>query len=100
MHIVVNRITVIEGMAQQFEEGFAKSMRNTLPGVPGLIRSTLLKPKEDGEPYVSTMEFTDEESFMAWVKSEAFRVAHDIAVDTTAASTIEIYSVLEEITNS
>ena len=99
MHIVVNRITVAEGKANEFEEGFARSMRETRPGVPGLVRSSLLKPKEDGDAYVSTMEFTDPESFMEWVKSESFRLAHDIAVDTTAASTIEIYSVLEEIEN-
>jgi heme oxygenase (mycobilin-producing) len=99
MHIVMNRITAAEGKAQEFEDGFTRSMRDTLPGVPGLLRSTLLKPKEPTDPYLSTMEFVDQESFLAWVKSEAFRVAHDVAVDTTAASTIEIYSVLEEVTN-
>ena len=100
MHIVINRITAAEGKAQEFEAGFAQSMRDTLPGVPGLVRSSLLKPKEPTDPYLSTMEFVDQASFLAWVKSEAFRAAHDVAVDTTAASTIEIYSVLEEITSA
>jgi heme-degrading monooxygenase HmoA len=99
MHIVVNRITAAEGQAEAFEAGFAQSMRDTLPGVPGLVRASLLKPKDPADPYVSTMEFTDQESFLAWVKSEAFRAAHDVAVDTTAASTIEVYSLLEEVAN-
>jgi heme-degrading monooxygenase HmoA len=99
MHVVVNRITAAEGKDQEFEDGFAQSMRDTLTGVPGLVRASLLKPKEPTDPYLSTMEFIDQESFLAWVKSEAFRAAHDVAVDTTAASTIEIYGVLEEVSN-
>jgi len=100
MYVVVNRITVAEGKAEEFENGFAASMRDHLPGVPGLTRSTLLKPKNADDPYLSTMEFDNADSFQAWVKSESFRAAHDVAVDTTSASTIEVYDVFEDVANT
>jgi heme-degrading monooxygenase HmoA len=99
MYVVVNRITVAEGKAEEFENAFAASMRDHLPDVPGLVRSTLLKPRNAGDPYMSTMEFHDASSFQDWVKSESFRAAHDIAVDTTTESTIEVYGLYEDVVN-
>ena len=97
MYVVVNRITVAEGKAPEFESGFAASMRDHLPGVPGLVRSTLLKPSSDEDSYLSTMEFQDASAFQTWVKSDSFKAAHDVAVDTTTASTIEVYEMAQEI---
>ena len=97
MYVVVNRITVAEGKAIEFEAGFAASMRDHLPGVPGLVRSTLLKPSSDEDSYLSTMEFQDASAFQTWVKSDSFKAAHDVALDTTTASTIEIYEMAQEV---
>jgi len=100
MYVVVNRISVAEGKAEEFENGFAASMRDHLPEVPGLMRSTLMKPKSAEDPYMSTMEFTDAESFHAWVKSDSFKASHDVALDTTTASTIEIYDLFAYVASA
>ena len=100
MYVVVNRISVADGKSAEFETAFAGTMRDHLPGVPGLVSSTLLKPKNGDDPYVSTMEFVDPDSFQAWLKSDSFRAAHDVALDSTTGSTIEIYDVLESVSGT
>ncbi|TVT45155.1 antibiotic biosynthesis monooxygenase [Amycolatopsis cynarae] len=99
MYTVMNRIEVTEGMAEGFEKGFSASMNATLPGVPGLLRSTLLRPAKPGQPYVSVMEFTDEDAFRAWMGSESFRAAHKGAAEnpTTGASVVETFDTVTEI---
>lgn len=76
MYTVMNRIPVPAAGAAAFEERFAGSMRGTLPGVPGLVGARLLRPRQEGGVYVAVMDFTDEEAFTAWMRSDAFRAAH------------------------
>jgi heme-degrading monooxygenase HmoA len=96
MYVVHNRISSPENEA--FEETFASAMRSTLAGVPGLVRSTLMRP-EAGQPYVSTMEFDSKESFMAWMRSDSFRASHSNAdaPGMDAPSAIEAYTVIEDV---
>ncbi len=97
MYIVNNRIEA--PVSDQFEQHFAGAMRSTLQGVPGLIRSTLMRPTQPGQPYVSTMEFDSEESFRAWMSSDSFQAAHanTEAPGAQAKSAIEAYTVVEDI---
>jgi heme oxygenase (staphylobilin-producing) len=74
--IATNRLFVPAERAEEFEAHFRDNMRTFLPGVPGLLRSTLLKPTKDDQPYVSVNEFESEEDFRAWVASDSFREAH------------------------
>lgn len=76
MFIATNRLFVPADRAAEFEEKFRANMRTYLPGVPGLRRSTLLRPTKDDQPYVSINEFDSEEDFRAWVASASFREAH------------------------
>lgn len=76
MFIATNRLFVPADKAEEFEARFRDNMRTYLPGVPGLLRSTLLKPTRDDQPYVSINEFESEEDFRAWVASDSFREAH------------------------
>lgn len=76
MFIATNRMYVVPELSEEFETYFRGNMRTHLPGVPGLLRSTLLKPTRDDQPYVSVNEFESEDAFHAWVASEAFRKAH------------------------
>ena len=55
---------------------FAASMRETLPGVPGLVGARLLRPQYEGGAYMAIMDFTGEEAFTDWTRSAAFRAAH------------------------
>jgi heme-degrading monooxygenase HmoA len=76
MFIATNRLFVPADRAAEFEEKFRLNMRTYLPGVPGLRRSTLLRPTSEDQPYVSVNEFDTEEDFRAWVASDSFREAH------------------------
>ncbi|SDH17414.1 heme oxygenase (staphylobilin-producing) [Lentzea fradiae] len=76
MFIATNRLFVPAERAEEFEAHFRDNMRTYLPGVPGLLRSTLLKPTREDQPYVSINEFESEEDFRAWVASDSFREAH------------------------
>jgi heme-degrading monooxygenase HmoA len=76
MFIATNRLFVPAERAAEFEEKFRANMRTYLPGVPGLRRSTLLRPTSPDQPYVSLNEFDTEADFRAWVASDSFREAH------------------------
>lgn len=99
MYVVVNRLDITPDTAEAFEEVFANSMRSTLGGVPGLRRSTLMRPEGEGLPYLSTMEFESEEAFMAWLKSDSFKAAHsdDQAPGMQAPSAVEPYTLIEDL---
>ncbi|MER5266457.1 antibiotic biosynthesis monooxygenase [Actinosynnema sp. NPDC002837] len=76
MFIATNRLFVPAERAEEFEAHFRSSMREHLPGVPGLRRSTLLRPTRPDQPYVSVNEFDTEDDFRAWVASDSFKEAH------------------------
>lgn len=97
MYVVQNRI--MAPIDSSFEEGFAQSMRANLAGVPGLIRSALMRPSESDQPYVATMEFESKESFLAWMSSDSFRAAHANvdAPGMQAPTTLETYTIVEDV---
>jgi len=99
MYVVHNRIDAPADVAEAFEGAFVESMRTTLSGVPGLVRSTLMKPTEAGQPYVSTMEFDTKDSFLAWLKSDSFKASHSNvqAPGMRAPSAIESFTMLEDV---
>ncbi|MGW1679158.1 antibiotic biosynthesis monooxygenase family protein [Saccharopolyspora sp. NPDC002376] len=76
MFYATNRLYVPPEKASEFEEHFIDNMRNYLPGVEGLRRSTLLRPDHPDHPYVSINEFDTEEQFRTWVSSDSFKQAH------------------------
>ena len=99
MYIVHNRIDVPADETDAFEQAFTTSMRTTLAGVPGLSRTTLLKPTKDGQPWVSTMEFATKDDFMAWLGSDSFKAAHANveAPGMQAPSGIEAFDVVSDV---
>lgn len=76
MFVATNRLFVPADQVAEFERHFTANMREYLPGVPGLRRSTLLRPTAPDQPYVSVNEFDTEADFRAWVASPGFREAH------------------------
>mgnify|MGYP002733772006 CR=1 FL=1 len=99
MFVVTNRLNVAPENAAEFERVFSASMRDTLGGVPGLIRSTLQRPVADSLPYISTMEFTSREDFGAWLKSDSFRASHSNveANSLTTSSVVEQHTIIEDL---
>jgi heme-degrading monooxygenase HmoA len=63
---------VIEGKQQDFEEKFA-AVITALNAAPGHTRSNLWKDVSDGASYLITSEWSDEQAFQTFIRSEAFR---------------------------
>jgi heme oxygenase (mycobilin-producing) len=99
LYVVHNRIDVAVEDAEAFEAAFVTNMRETLRGVPGLVRSMLMRPATDGQPYVATMEFASEDDFVAWTRSDAFKAAHanTRTPGVRAPSGIEAFTIVEEV---
>ena len=77
MYLTMNRFKVVKEQAGAFEEMW-KSRDSHLTEVPGFKSFHLVKgpEREDHILYASHTVWADEESFVAWTKSEAFRAAH------------------------
>ena len=63
---------VIEGKQQDFEEKFA-AVIEALNAADGHSESTLWKDVSDGASYLITSEWSDEQAFMSFIQSDAFR---------------------------
>ncbi len=74
-YIVANRIPVASGFESMFEQRF-KNRAGQIDKQPGFIRIQILKPKEEGSPYIVLTTWENESAFENWVKSEDFKVAH------------------------
>ncbi|MCA9230221.1 MAG: antibiotic biosynthesis monooxygenase [Planctomycetales bacterium] len=63
---------VIEGKQQEFEEKFA-GVIDALNAAEGHTSSTLWKDTADSASYLITSEWSDEQAFNNFIRSEAFR---------------------------
>ncbi len=77
MYLTMNRFKVKKGSEDAFEEVW-RSRDSHLNTVPGFKSFNLMKgpEAEDYVLYASHTAWADEASFVAWTKSEAFRMAH------------------------
>lgn len=77
MYIAMNRFTVREENAEAFEAVWL-GRDSQLKGLDGFVEFHMLKgPVNEGQVlYASHTVWESEEAFMAWTKSEAFRIAH------------------------
>ena len=65
---------VISGKEQDFEDKFA-AVIGALNAAPGHTQSTLWKDVDNGASYLITSEWSDEEAFTNFIRSDAF---HDV----------------------
>lgn len=63
---------VIEGKQQDFEEKFA-AVIDTLRAADGHASSSLWKDVSDGASYLITSEWSEEQAFTDFIRSDAFR---------------------------
>ena len=77
MFIAMNRFKIVPGKEDAFEKVW-KNRDSHLKGVPGFIEFNLVKGEETKEfsLYVSHSKWESKDAFIAWTKSEAFRLAH------------------------
>jgi heme-degrading monooxygenase HmoA len=75
MLIITNRIPVNPEFNEQFEERF-RNRASFVDKMDGFISFQLLRPKQDGDPYIVQTVWESEEYFRAWTESEEFKQGH------------------------
>lgn len=75
MFVAINFIECAESYRERFEELF-RTRAGAIDAMQGFQRMKVLRPKEEGQPYLIMSEWDSEESFKAWTKSEAFLEGH------------------------
>jgi heme oxygenase (mycobilin-producing) len=75
MITVANRIFVTPEFAGQFEERFRERAR-LVDRMPGFISNQVLRPVNEGDPYVVLTWWRSREDFEAWTRSDEFRQGH------------------------
>jgi heme-degrading monooxygenase HmoA len=75
MIAVANRIFVAPEYAEAFEERFRARAR-LVDGMPGFIHNQVLRPCQEGDPYVVLTFWESRAQFDAWVNSDAFKEGH------------------------
>lgn len=75
MITVANRIFVASEYAEAFEERFRKRA-GLVDGMPGFISNQVLRPVNEGDPYVVLTFWESRKHFEAWIESEEFTSGH------------------------
>lgn len=75
MIAVANRIYVAPAYAEAFEERF-RNRAGLVDGMPGFISNHILRPVNEGDPYVVLTFWESRKDFEAWLASDAFKKGH------------------------
>ncbi|HEX9961243.1 MAG TPA: antibiotic biosynthesis monooxygenase, partial [Pyrinomonadaceae bacterium] len=75
MITVANRIYVSPEYADAFEKVFRERAK-LVDRMPGFVSNQVLRPVNDGDPYVVFTVWNSREDFMNWVRSEEFIKGH------------------------
>ncbi len=75
MITVANRIYVKPEYAEAFEERF-RARAGLVDGMPGFISNQILRPVNEGDPYVVFTTWNSRQDFLNWVRSDAFVKGH------------------------
>lgn len=100
MIVTCNRIPVNPQHASAFEERFAERA-NLVDGMPGFISFQLLRPRNEGDPYIVMTFWESHEHFTAWTESDEFQQGHarsgTLPPETfTGRPTLELYDVIQQ----
>lgn len=75
MITVMNRISVHPDHAAAFEERF-RTRAGLVDQMPGFIRNEVLRPTQEGKPYIVLTYWESREAFEDWTNSEQFKQGH------------------------
>ena len=75
MITVANRIYVREEYSDAFEQRF-RERAGLVDQMPGFISNQVLRPVNDGDPYVVFTIWQSRADFLNWVRSDAFVKGH------------------------
>jgi heme-degrading monooxygenase HmoA len=72
---VANRIYVTQEYAEALEQRF-RERAGLVDQMPGFISNQVLRPVNEGEPYVVFTLWNSRHDFLNWVRSDAFVMGH------------------------
>jgi heme oxygenase (mycobilin-producing) len=103
MITVANRIYVTPEYADAFEERF-RQRAGLVDSMPGFISNQVLRPVNDGDPYVVFTIWNSREDFLNWVRSDEFVKGHaqsgTLPKEAFAGSNkLELHEVLQDSTH-
>lgn len=75
MITVANRIYVSREYSEDFERVFRERAK-LVDEMPGFVSNQVLRPVNEGEPYVVFTVWNSREDFLNWVRSDAFVKGH------------------------
>ena len=75
MITVANRIYVNAEYAEAFERRF-RERAGLVDQMPGFVSNQVLRPVNDGDPYVVFTVWDSRQDFLNWVRSDAFTKGH------------------------
>ena len=75
MITVANRIYVKPEYSEAFERVFRERAR-LVDEMPGFVSNQVLRPVNEGDPYVVFTVWNSRQDFLAWVRSDAFVKGH------------------------
>lgn len=75
MITVANRIYVSMEYADAFEQRF-RERAGLVDQMPGFISNQVLRPVNEGDPYVVFTVWNSRQDFLNWVRSDAFLKGH------------------------
>jgi heme oxygenase (mycobilin-producing) len=75
MITVANRLFVDPEFAERFESRF-RDRAGLVDRMPGFISNQVLRPVNEGDPYVVLTWWESREAFLAWTRSAEFRQGH------------------------
>ena len=75
MITVANRIYVRPEYAEAFEARF-RERAGLVDGMPGFVSNMVLRPVNEGDPYVVFTTWESRADFLNWVRSDAFAKGH------------------------
>ena len=75
MITVANRLYVKPEHAEAFEKVF-RERAGLVDGMPGFVANQVLRPVNEGEPYVVLTTWDSRQQFLDWVRSEEFQKGH------------------------
>ena len=75
MITVANRIYVKQEYADAFEQRF-RERAGLVDKMPGFISNQVLRPVNEGDPYIVFTVWNSREDFLGWVRSDAFVKGH------------------------
>ena len=75
MITVANRIYVAPEYADAFEQRF-RERAGLVDQMPGFISNQVLRPVNEGDPYIVFTIWNSREDFLNWVRSDAFMKGH------------------------